>query len=53
MNVACVALEQWHANANLRFIEIVGCHAHSVVKRRDTFLPAMSQFVAVPVKHGL
>ena len=53
MNVAGVALKQWHANADLRLVEIVGCHAHCVIERGDTFLPAMSQFVAVPVKHGL
>jgi hypothetical protein len=53
MNVAGVALKQRHTNTNLRFVEIVGCHAHSVIERGDTFLPAMSQFVAVPVKHGV
>ena len=52
MNVAGVAFEQWHTNANLRLVEIVGRHAHCVIERGDTFLPAVSQFVAVPVKHG-
>ncbi len=52
MNVTCVAVEQRNSDPDLRLAEIFSRHPDRVVERGDAFLPAVSEFVAVPVEHG-
>ena len=50
VDIAGVAIQQRYSDTNLRLVEVILRHAHRVVERRNSFLPAVRKLIAVPVR---